>query len=114
MLPNRVRISKKATDSLRVLKSRTAVTPNILCRIALAVSLRDGYSVKRDSASLDGTEFNLNTLLGDHTVLYECLLRQAHGEMNEREASHFLVAHIDDGIEKLRRIKTVADLLSYA
>lgn len=114
MLPNRVRISKMATDSLKVLKSRTAVTPNILCRIALALSLRDGYKVKPSGKGLDGTEFNLSTLLGDHTVVYECLLRQAHGELNEREASQVLAAHIDDGLEKLKRIRSVAGLLSYA
>jgi DNA sulfur modification protein DndE len=114
MLPNRVRISKTATDSLKVLKSRTAVTPNILCRIALALSLQEGYAVKRESKGLEGTEFNLSTLLGDQTVVYECLLRQAHGDLNEREASQFLVAHIDDGLEKLKRIRSVVDLLSYA
>jgi DNA sulfur modification protein DndE len=114
MLPNRVRISKTATDSLKVLKSRTAVTPNILCRIALVLSLREGYEVKQSAKALEGTEFNLSTLLGDQTVVYECLLRQIHGEMNEREASLFLSAHIDDGLEKLKRIRSVADLLSYA
>src|SRR5690349_16683215 len=114
MLPNRIRISKTATDSLKVLKSRTAVTPNILCRIALCLSLREAHEVRPNAKALEGTEFNLTTLLGDHTVVYECVLRQLHGELNEREASQILAAHIDDGLDKLKRIRSVGDLLSYA
>ena len=42
MLPNRIKLSKNATDKLRYLKSKTGLTPNILSRIAIMLTIREG------------------------------------------------------------------------
>ena len=42
MLPNRIKLSKKATDKLRYLKSKTGLTPNILSRIAIMLAIKEG------------------------------------------------------------------------
>src|SRR5437868_1986794 len=75
MLPNRLRVSKQATDSLKQLKSRTGLTPNLLCRMAMTLSLEEGVAGGQRKTDLDGSEFNLPTLLGDHALAYECLIR---------------------------------------
>jgi DNA sulfur modification protein DndE len=114
MLPNRVRISKRATDLLKQIKSKTGVTPNILCRIALALSLEENHNANPEGTDLNGSEFNLPTLLGDATSLYEALMRQFHGNLNAKEAQLILAAHVDNGVDKLKRAKSVVDLLAYS
>jgi len=63
MLPNRVYISKRATDLLKQIKGKTGVTPNILCRMALTLSLEESHIANPDNTDLNGSEFNLPTLL---------------------------------------------------
>jgi DNA sulfur modification protein DndE len=113
MLPNRVHISKRASELLKQIKSKTGVTPNILCRMALSLSLEENHNANPDITDLNGSEFNLPTLLGDASALYEALIRQFHGELNSKEAQLILAAHIDNGVDKLKRAKSAADLLKY-
>lgn len=113
MLPNRVRISKRATELLKQIKAKTGVTPNILCRMALTLSLEESHKANPKNTDLNGSDFNLPTLLGDAAMLYEALLRQAHGDVDTKEAQLILAAHIDNGVDKLKRAKSVADLLQY-
>lgn len=61
------------------------------------------------TGTTDATE-----LLGDASLLYECLIRQAHGDLNPKEAQLVLAAHIDNGIDKLKRAKNIQDLISYS
>lgn len=111
MLPNRVHISKRSTEILKLIKTRTGVTPNILCRIALTLSLEEGHQPNPDTTDLDGAEFNITTLLGDAALLYDCLLKQAHGELPPKQAQLFLAGHIDNGVDKLKRAKNVGNLI---
>lgn len=113
MLPNRIHVSKRATELLKQIKARTGVTPNILCRMALTLSLEEGFKVNSDTTDLEGSEFNLSTLLGEAGPLYEGLLRQAHGDLDPKKAQLFLAAHVDNGVDKLRRVKSVSDLLAF-
>ena len=113
MLPNRVHISKRATDQLKAIKGRTGVTPNIVCRMALILSLEENHKANADTTDLNGSEFNLSTLFGEAGLLYEALMRQFHGNLSPKEAQLVLAAHIDNGIDKLKRAKSVGDLLGY-
>lgn len=113
MLPNRVHISKRATDLLKQIKAKTGVTPNILCRMALTLSLEENHKANPDSTDLNGSEFNLPTLLGDAGSLYEALIRQAHGNLGPKDAQLILAAHVDNGVDKLKRAKSVGDLMGY-
>jgi DNA sulfur modification protein DndE len=110
MFPNRIHISKEASEHLKFLKGRTGVTPNILCRIALLLSLRDRRKCNPANTHLDGLEFNLTTLFASYAPLYECLLRQVYGQLHEKDAESLLAAHIDDGVKRIRAVKSLADL----
>lgn len=111
MLPNRVHISKHATETLKQIKARTGVTPNILCRLALSLSLNENHEPNPGSVDIHGQEFNLTTLLGDAALVYESLLKQAHGDLTPKQAELMLAGHIDNGIGKLKHAKNVGDLI---
>ena len=69
-------LSADNTQRVRTLKGRTGLTPNVLCRFALSLSLRDPGVPDPDAFANDGMEFNRYTLLGVHEVLILSLLRQ--------------------------------------
>jgi DNA sulfur modification protein DndE len=114
MLPNRLRISKQAGEALKLLKSRTKVTPNLLCRIALAVSLEDGADGGQQNTDLDGNEFNLATLFGETAQAYDCLIRQLHGHLEGRALNLVIASHIDSGLERLKKSRSLLDLLRHS
>ncbi len=110
MFPNRIRISKGASDQLKLIKQRTGVTPNVLCRMAIMLSLKRDSVIKRSDTKLDGLEFNISTLFGEYVPLYECLLRQFHGALEQKEFEVLLAAHVDDGIMVLKAARSLSDL----
>ena len=110
VLPNRFRISKSATDTLKLLKMRTGVTPNILCRIALMLSLEEGLSRGEQTPDLEGSEFNAPTLFGEHAQIYDCFIRQVHGTLDARQYNLVVASHVDNGLEHLKRCRTLLDL----
>src|SRR5688572_28089636 len=107
MLPNRFRISSKATRTLGNLKASTGVTPNILCRFAFMFSVRNGAQGGLKQLALDGSEFNLSTLLGEHAVAYECILKALHGELDAKRCAEVVASHIEDGLDQLRTHKPI-------
>lgn len=114
MLPRRLRISKPATDTLKLLKSRTGVTPNLLCRIALLSSLQEGPHGGLNTPELIGSEFNLPTLLGEYVEAFEALIRHVHGELDAKKCALVVASHIDTGLLKLRKAKSLLDLLQHS
>ncbi|WP_066018177.1 DNA sulfur modification protein DndE [Endozoicomonas atrinae] len=107
MLPNRIRISKKATDTLTMIKGRTGLTPNILCRLAIAHALESGSLRKRVDSNQDGQEFNTNTLLGEHAELYAMLIRQ---QVRGEELGKVVAQLVDDGMGLFSGVNNLSDL----
>lgn len=112
---NRISISEEATRYLSILKGRTALTPNILCRIALCLSLREAGipDMKKDSK---GQEFYRYTLMGEWDTFYIALLkiRLMNDGLNTEEnlVSHFK-EHIERGVVLLfNKVKEFKDLPS--
>lgn len=112
MLPKRMHISKTATETLRILKGRTGLTPNIACRIALVKSLEEGKAGGLRKVDVTGSEFNAPTLFGDQAAVFEALLKQVHGAMDQKHVAQVISSHIDHGLEKIRRARSVGELLS--
>ena len=107
-------LSADNTQKVRTMKGRTGITPNILCRFALALSLRDPGVPDPASFANDGMEFNRYTLLGPHEVLMLALVRQRclnDGLDPYDELAEQLRAHINRGIGILYpRLKNLSDL----
>ena len=114
MLPKRLRISKNATDILKMLKGRTGVTPNLVCRMALLLSLEDGPRGGLRSVEELGSEFNAPTLFGEFGFLFESLIRQVHGPLDTKACAAVIISHIDDGLERLRKSRTLPDLIQHS
>ena len=108
MLPNRIRISKKATDVLAMMKGRTGLTPNVLARIAISHALESDSLKKRVDSTQDGQEFNTNTLLGEYAATYAMLIRQQDQTVDLAKAVAQLV---DDGIGLYSGVNVLNDLL---
>jgi DNA sulfur modification protein DndE len=111
MLPKRLRISKMSTDTL---KNRTGLTPNIVCRIALILSLEEGATRGRKKVDQSGSEFNAPTLFGEFGTLFESLLVQAHGSLNAKQMNDVIASHIEDGLSQLRKSKNLLDLVEHS
>ena len=60
---------------------------------------------------LDGSEFNLSTLFGEHAIAYEYLIRHLHGELEPRRVVEIVASHIEDGLDGLRSLEAIQALM---
>ena len=107
-------LSADNTQKVRTLKGRTGLTPNVLCRFAFALSLRDPGIADPSEFPNDGMEFNRYTLLGAQEVIVLALLRQRclqDGLDPDSEWPEQLRAHINRGVGILYpRLRSLHDL----
>jgi DNA sulfur modification protein DndE len=115
---NKLKISSEATSKLRSLRQRTGITPNLLCRMAIMISLEEGPLGGAAIPDEDGSEFNAYTLTGEYGALIAALLRwveEGHsrdGELDDEVLLDRLRGHIHRGVGTLAvRAKSPADLL---
>jgi DNA sulfur modification protein DndE len=107
-------VSAEATNRLKVLKARTGLTPNVLCRLALTLSLNEPGLPNSSTYDEQGQEFNRYTLTGEWDQLFIALLKE---RLVQDELSIVLdllpqfKAHINRGVGLLYgRIKSLIDL----
>lgn len=112
---SKVRISEEANSRIRSIRQRTGLTPNLLCRAAIMLSLEEG-PLTSPAPDEKGQEFNAYTLTGEHTGMFGALLRfveQEDGgpELDDQTLVDRLRGHIHRGIGTLAvRAKSPADL----
>lgn len=110
----RIPFTVEADNRLRVLKSRTGITPNILCRIALCLSLEEqAIPPLLPESYQQGREINRYTLLGKDDQIYISLLtvRLAKDNIPQSNTNTMFLAHIHRGVELMAsRVKTIMDL----
>ena len=110
---SKFRVSSEATSRLRVLRQRAALTPNLLCRMAMAMSFEMGKVGPAPEVE-EGQEFNAYTLFGGDQPIYTTLLRWVETEdgeeVDERELVLRLRTHIDRGMSAIfARVKSPGD-----
>ncbi len=111
---NRIRVCEQADNSLRQLKARTGLTPNLLCRIGFCLSLRElTIPNPADYATDSPREFNRFTLTGPWDSFFVALLKERFRQdglpLDELDAQ--FVAHINRGALLLfQRVKGLGDL----
>jgi DNA sulfur modification protein DndE len=96
-----------------MLKARTGLTPNIICRLGLCLSLDEPGQPLSDSSEISQREINRYTLLGEYDLLFVTLLSVRHPEaVNDPEAlARLFVEHIHRGITLLaNRLKAPASI----
>jgi DNA sulfur modification protein DndE len=111
---NKLHVSERATKCFPSLKGKTGLTPNILCRMALCLSIVDP---SRPNPRLDdekGMEFSRYTLLGEWDAFFIALLRERliHDGLDpEEDLMPQFKAHLNRGIVMLfSRVKTLTDV----
>ena len=109
MLPNKMKISESATNSLRRLQSNTGLTANIGARLAFFTSIERGYRFDpaTDSVEHTGRELDKHTWLGDQAVVVELILRNHYPNITKRLLGKAWAAHIDHGCKSLEAIQSL-------
>jgi DNA sulfur modification protein DndE len=99
----RLKTTSYVADRLKQLQSSTGLTPNILARIAVSLSLKQKSTPSTPSSESGGLDFNRNTLTGEHDYLYRALIAQhAQREVTDNEFFPDLFnAHLERGVRLL-------------
>lgn len=109
----KLRLTKEASNRLRVLVGKTGVTPNLLCRLGFCLSLGEPGVPNPDEYPEEEREFNRYTLLGEYDPLFVALLKERcrlDGVDLARLADYFR-AHMNRGVVLLQgRVRSVADI----
>lgn len=103
---------------MRHLKAKTGITPNILARFGYCLSLEEpGMPGDPFEDEKPGREIKRVTLLGEHDLIYVCLLRtwlaaNLPGQsIVQKEFDDLFVAHMNRGFELIsQRMRSLADL----
>ena len=115
---SKIRLSRDTTLRVRQVKTRTGLTPNVLCRVGICVSMEDGTVPNAAQYDDDGMEFNRYTLTGEFDTELMALFRQwceKHSVSSENEQRDLFRAHLNQGVVILHaRVQSIADLLRLA
>ena len=112
---NRIYVGQQVDNRLKMLKSRTGLTPNLLCRLGFCLSLSEP-GVPDPQLYNDGQvkEFNRYTLTGQWDLFFFSLLRERLVQDQLDPEAHLeeqFKAHVSRGVIFLsQRVKNTADL----
>jgi DNA sulfur modification protein DndE len=116
---NRIYVSDEVDQRLRLLKTRTGLTPNLLCRLGFCLSLTE-HSIPDPQLYLEGQarEFNRYTLTGQWDTFFFALLRERlhqDGLNLETDLEAYFKAHLSRGVmmlfQRLKNLEDLADLV---
>ena len=98
---------------LGILKIKTGLTPNILARFAICMSLKDRSIPNPDEFNQEGSELTPNVLFGEHEQIYHALMinRLKKDELDpEVYLNNMTRAHLNRGVIALEpRINHLSD-----
>ncbi len=107
-----IKISTRSTKLLGNMRSSTGLTPNILARFGLCLSLRQRGIPNPDEYNKDGSDFTAEVLFGKHKPIYLALLinRLRKDGLDAEYLDDQMRAHLNRGILSLRqRVDDLSD-----
>ncbi len=108
-----IKVSTRSTHLLGTLKSQTGLTPNILARFALCLSLRQRGIPNPDEYNRGGSDFTSAVLFGEHESIYQALMinRLKKDKLDvETYLDEMIRAHLNRGIISLKqRVEDLSD-----
>ena len=111
---NKIRVSANVTKILSIIKGRTGLTPNIICRMALCLSISDPALPSMKITDSLGQEFNRYTLLGEMDPFFISILKERLVKDRldpEKELINQFRAHLERGVVMTyARIKDLTDI----
>jgi DNA sulfur modification protein DndE len=109
----KLRLTKEASNRLRFVAGKTGLTPNLLCRLGLCLSLGEPSIPNPNEYPEEDREFNRYTLLGEYDLLFVALLKQRCSQdgLDPSKLSAYFRAHMNRGIILLqKRVKNLGDI----
>lgn len=109
---SKIKLSSKSQNLLGRLKSRTGLTPNLLARFALCLSIKEKSSPDPNEYDKDGNYIEPNILFGEYEILYLGLMknRLKNDGKSESELNEMTRCHINRGVIALSpRIQNLGD-----
>lgn len=111
---NRLKMSHRSQNLLAQLKSRTGITPNIMGRFAICMSLKDPSPPNPDEFDEMGSEIHPSVLFGEYEDVFMALMIQrlrGDGLDPELYLHKMVRAHFNRGtIALFARIHDMSDL----
>ena len=112
---SRLYVSEDVDNKLRVLKMRTGLLPNLLCRMGFCLSLSEpGIPDIQLYSDTQAREFNRYTLTGQYDLFFFSLLRERLSEDGldpETLLESQFKAHLSRGVGLLyQRTKSIEDI----
>lgn len=116
---NRIYVGEKVALRLKQLKGKTGLTPNLLCRIGLCLSLEEpGIPDPNLYADETAREFNRYTLTGPWDKFFFVLLRERMAQDGldvEKKLQEQFLAHLSRGVlnlySRIDEVEDIADLV---
>ena len=106
----RIRLSAKSQNLLGRLKARTGITPNLLARFALCMSIKERSVPNPDEYDKDGSEIETSLLFGDYEPIYLGLMRNRMQKDGSADLNEMTCCHINRGVIALApRIQSLED-----
>ena len=112
MLPNKMKISDKAFNSLRRLQSNVGLTVNIGARLAFFTSIERGHTYQGEEIELKQRELDKHTWLGEHSSLVEMLLKEKYPALDKQEIYRAWGSHVDDGAQLIDSKTNICSLIN--
>ena len=110
---SKIKLSAKSQNILGRMKARTGLTPNLLARFALCLSIKEKSSPNPKEYDKDGSEMEPTVLFGEHEPLYFGLMRnrlEKDGKNIEDDLNEMTRCHINRGVIALTpRIQSLED-----
>ena len=110
----RLKVCQEASSKLSMLKARTGLTPNILCRIGFSLSLNDPtIPDPKDYPPDSDREIDRHVLTGAWDPLFVAMIKERCKKDNilQEEIALQFRAHVNRGVLLLfKRVKSVSDL----
>ncbi len=102
-MADKLKLSKNSSEYLNFLSTRLDFKRNIVCRMALCVSLNVREPVHRYMESdTDGYEFNKSTIIGPDETLFKALSSYVQNEPSDSDFFNIIVRnHIERGLKIL-------------
>jgi DNA sulfur modification protein DndE len=107
----RLKTSKSSGEKLKIIQSSTGLAPNIIARLAVALSLRQEQQVTENhNADIGGLEFHRDTLTGEYDYIFKSMITE-FAQRNVSDEEYFpglLKAHLERGVKLLANEYTYA------
>ena len=102
-MKTRLYTSLEAKNILSELETKTRLTPNIICRYGIILSIKNN-TVLNFSYDSNGQEFHRPVLTGDLDVIFKELIKHKEGQYiaDDDYFSVYLKAHLEQGVRLLK------------